>query len=387
MPSEATGRDYVGEALARVERMTRTITAALAERGFQPVEPAIMQPADILLELYGEDIRRRAFIFQDETHGELCLRPDYTAPVARHFLASGATHARFAYAGPVFRRMASGDPRPAQFLQIGMESYGDPDLAGADAAMFDLTARALDWAGVRGARAMTGDLGIAFAVLDAVTMPESWRQRLKRHFWRPRRFRELLHGFVGENDADGDAGRIAFLKAIGSLGEAQARDAIEEMLAMADTPHIGARSPEAIARRFLAQARDAQAHPMSAEVAALIESILAVRCPLDQALDRLTEPCRAAGVRLDAALTRFERRLQALAGRGVDLSATGFDAAFGRNLEYYDGFVFEFTQGEARLAGGGRYDRMMSALGATSAVTAIGAALRPEIILSLEGAI
>ena len=47
------------------------------------VEPAILQPADIFLELSGEELRRRLFLTADVSGRELCLRPDLTIPTCR----------------------------------------------------------------------------------------------------------------------------------------------------------------------------------------------------------------------------------------------------------------------------------------------------------------
>ena len=71
-----------------------------------------------------------------------------------------------------------------------------------------------------------------------------------------------------------------------------------------------------------------------------------------------------------------------------------FAAHFGRNMEYYTGFVFELWsrdgEGPVQVAGGGRYDTLMESLGAKKPVSAIGCALRTERMLVarhfLEGA-
>ena len=45
-----------------------------ANAGALPVETDILQPAEVLLDLYGEDIRARAYLVQDPVAGELFLR-------------------------------------------------------------------------------------------------------------------------------------------------------------------------------------------------------------------------------------------------------------------------------------------------------------------------
>ena len=102
---------------------------------------------------------------------------------------------------------------------------------------------------------------------------------------------------------------------------------------------------------------------MPAEQARLIETALSISGPAGNALARLRALTAEGGADITPALDRFEARLAALEQAGVDAAALPFDAAFGRNLEYYEGFVFEITaQGRPELpplAGGGTVDDMV----------------------------
>ena len=61
-------------------------------------------------------------------------------------------------------------------------------------------------------------------------------------------------------------------------------------------------------------------------------------------------------------------------------------AAFGRPLDYYTGLVFEISANGAVLAGGGRYDRMMTLLGATEEIPAVGFSLWIDCIEAARNA-
>ncbi len=64
-----------------------------------------------------------------------------------------------------------------------------------------------------------------------------------------------------------------------------------------------------------------------------------------------------------------------------------FSAEFGRNLEYYTGFVFEVVVPKlgtgSPVAGGGRYDGLLKAVGAPEQVPAVGSAIHTERLLSV----
>jgi ATP phosphoribosyltransferase regulatory subunit len=63
-----------------------------------------------------------------------------------------------------------------------------------------------------------------------------------------------------------------------------------------------------------------------------------------------------------------------------------FSAVFGRSLEYYTGFVFEIEteiDGQTvQIAGGGRYDSLMTEIGAPRKVPAVGCAIHTERLLA-----
>jgi ATP phosphoribosyltransferase regulatory subunit len=86
----------------------------------------------------------------------------------------------------------------------------------------------------------------------------------------------------------------------------------------------------------------------------------------------------------------YEERVAELERRGLAPDRFLFAASFGRDLEYYTGLVFEIETevGGARLqvAGGGRYDSLMSDIGSPVRVPAVGCALYTERLLAAVGA-
>ncbi len=373
-----------GEDHAATERVLATLAALFAGAGYAPVSTAHLFEADTLIDLYGEDIRGRAFLFPGGSGGgsELCLRPDFTVPVVRAHGANGWDRAaRYTYQGPVFRRQPPGSTRPMEYLQAGVENLGGPDAAEADAQVFTLIQEGLEAVGAGQVSVMTGDLGIVFALLDALAMPAHRRHRLRRHFWRPRRFHELIEDFVA-----GPAAPTALrARLIAAANGPDAASAIAAIATDAGAP-LGLREIDEIVTRTLALAAADTDPPMPAEQAGLIETALSIKGPAGNALARLRTLTAEGSANITPALDRFEARLTALERAGVDAAALPFDAAFGRNLEYYEGFVFEITA-EGRpdlppLAGGGRYDAMTRRLGAARAVPAVGAMIRPEAVLA-----
>ena len=173
------------------------IMGAFADAGAERFEAQALQPADVLLDLYGEDIRARAFTTREGAE-ELMLRPDFTVPVVQRHMTQGAAPARYCYAGPVWRKQ-NGTTRPREYLQCGVELFDTPDhdAAETDAEVFALLSGILSG---RGLQVAIGDMGILLAAIDALDTSEARRAALRRHLWRPSRFHRLLERFSNDGE-------------------------------------------------------------------------------------------------------------------------------------------------------------------------------------------
>ena len=109
-----------------------------------------------------------------------------------------------------------------------------------------------------------------------------------------------------------------------------------------------------------------------------------------EAIDRIALIAKGAGIDLGNALAAETRRFERLSRDGIDLSNAIFATEFGRSLEYYSGLVFQIeTKGRETLhiAGGGRYDGLLTDLGSPRAVPAVGSAIHTERLLAaIQGA-
>ncbi len=362
---------------------TRSLIRAEAERlltrfvdaGATQVEAAALQPAETLLDLYGEDIRARAYVTHDPAQGEMMLRPDFTVPVVQMHMHEGAEPARYTYMGPVWRKQQPGSTRAPEYLQVGFELFARDNPAAADAEVFALFHEALAGFGLRAA---TGDLGILMAAVDGLDTLPRRKAALRRHIWRPERFRQLLDRYSGKRPVP--PARATLLQAV------QTND-VNDLIAAAGS-HVGLRSRDEIAERVSALQQDAAAPPLSGEQVALLEAILSLREKSPVALASLRRIARDMPA-ITPALDLMEARLSALAERGVDVDALDFEGSYGRTtLEYYDGFVFGFYA-EARddlpvIASGGRYDALTGVLGQGRSIPAVGGVVRPEFIIALK---
>jgi ATP phosphoribosyltransferase regulatory subunit len=353
------------------------LVASYERAGYARVHPAILQPAEPFLDLSGEDIRKRMYLTADPQGRELCLRPDLTIPVSRDYLASSSAGKAqgFCYLGPVFRHRSDGT---GESLQAGIESFGRPDVAAADAEMLALGLEVTGHYGLAAPDIRIGDVGLFAAVIAALDLAPAWQRRLIKDFnHKTSLAHDLERLTISASHARPEYQGV--LAALAGSDPNAAHALVTDLLSIAGITAVGGRSVGEIADRFLEQAALGAQTSLPQETRRLIERFLGIAGDPDQAAADLRAFATDARLSLDAALDLFESRTGFLAAHGVDVGRIRFSTAFGRGLDYYTGFVFELHDPNARaaepLAAGGRYDGLLTRLGSPVAIPAVGFAV------------
>ncbi len=364
----------------------QTLVASYARAGYTQVEPPVLQPAEPFLDLSGEDIRRRMLLTTDPEGQELCLRPDLTIPVSRDYLQSPAAGqaAGFCYLGAVFRHR---EAAAAEFLQAGIESFGRHDTAAADAEMLALGLEATTQYEINPPEIRIGDVGLFRAFIAALDLSPAWQRRLVKDFNRKSSLAHDLDQLTLAAAASPPEYQGVLAALAGSDLNA-AHHLVTDLLSIAGIAAVGGRSVAEIADRFLEQAALNAPTRLPREKRALIERFLTIRGDPDEAAGELLALARNAGISLDPAVDLFETRTGFLAARGVDVRTIKFLTAFGRGFDYYTGFVFELHDARAKspLVAGGRYDGLLTRLGAREPIPAVGFAASIEELAACGGA-
>ena len=223
-------------------------------------------------------------------------------------------------------------------------------------------------------RVTIGDAGLLSALLDKLALPPVWLRRIRSGLAKGLPLSDIFSPAVDQR-AD-HSGVLAALDGADKLG---ARALVEDLLKIAGISALGGRTAGEIAERFLEQAQLRSGAGLDFDKRGLLEKFFGVEGHPDEASAQLRTLFAAARIDLSNALDAFDQRLNFLAARGIDMDKIHFSASFARNLDYYTGFVFEAheagTDPQAPAIGGGRYDRLLSTLGAKSDIPAVGAAI------------
>ncbi|MBJ3777285.1 ATP phosphoribosyltransferase regulatory subunit [Acuticoccus mangrovi] len=344
------------------------LMAVLEAASEATLAPALLQPADIFVELAGEEFRKRLFVTDGVDGATLCLRPDFTIPVCLEHLATAhEAPTAYAYRGKIFRRRrAVGEP---EFEQAGTEWIGHADEMATDARLFALAMACADAVELTPA-VRVGDANIFGALTAALGLSATWRERLSTAFGDETRLAAALNRLALRDQPDGIAARLA--PALAHVDGRQARAIVDAMIGLPPQVPAGGRTSDDIAARILELATGTGRDAATVDV---IARYLEVSAPLDRAADALTAFARAEGLELDAAIALFAARVEAMVALGLNTSAVTFDARFGRRIGYYTGFVFEMLDPDrpgAEVIAGGRYDKLIALLDPKKSLPAVG---------------
>ena len=154
--------DALPDEAARLDSLRRRLLDLYAGRGYELVQPPLIEYLESLLTGAGRDLDLRTFKLVDQGSGQtLGVRADMTAQVARidaHLLNRPGV-VRLCYCDSVLHAQPADMQASREPFQLGAELYGYADLA-ADLEIVRLAAASLQAAGAPAARIDLGHMGI-----------------------------------------------------------------------------------------------------------------------------------------------------------------------------------------------------------------------------------
>ena len=168
--------DVLPAEAAKIEALRRSILDLFASWGYELVMPPLLEYLDSLLTGTGHDLDLRTFKLVDQLSGKMMgVRADITPQVARidAHLLNRESVTRLCYCGSVLHARPATLAATREPIQIGAEIYGHAGVA-SDLEIQRLLVRALEIAGVRGARIDIGHVAVFRSLVRAAGIgPES----------------------------------------------------------------------------------------------------------------------------------------------------------------------------------------------------------------------
>jgi ATP phosphoribosyltransferase regulatory subunit len=176
--------EYIQDALPdearKVEGLRRALLDAFAVRGYQLVQPPLLEYLDGLLTGAGQDLELRTFKLVDQLSGRsMGVRADMTPQVARidaHLLNRRGV-SRLCYCGSVLHSLPASLVATREPLQLGAEIYGHAGLE-ADVEIIRLLAESLALTRLPATRIDLGHVGLFRALVAMAGLEAEQEQTL-----------------------------------------------------------------------------------------------------------------------------------------------------------------------------------------------------------------
>jgi len=333
------------------------------KKGFKVKEFENIIESKIIIERSGEVFKKSLLSFEDESGKNFSLRPDLTISACLDYIKNVKKGVyKYAYFDQAYRRTFGKESLVRN--QLGCEIIGSTNLQ-LNLEIINLLDQSLKKITKNKTIVRLNDINIFYSLVESLKLPTRWRLRLKRHFWRPEYFSELITRLSTNSDIQKNVFEMdkkSYLK----------------MRKVNKNTMIAGRKVSEILNRFQKKIKEPRSNIDGKRVARIVNNFLKINCPFGKAKNELRK--FETENNLNLKLDNFNI---------FDLNLKNNDVYFstntGRNVEYYTGLVFEILKKSKNLnlASGGSYDNLMQTLGSIKKIPAIGGAINYDNLLKL----
>jgi ATP phosphoribosyltransferase regulatory subunit len=343
------------------KNLSENILRSVKSKGFKYIDLPSVIEANHIVQRSGENFRKFIFSFIDQNGSELCLRPDLTIASCLRYLENNLKgKEKIFYSGQAYRKSQNKKDSIIRD-QVGFEIIGSKDEKNDDKEIINTSLKSLQNIKYTSGKLIIGNVEIFNLLISKLDIPKRWKLRLSRHFWREKYFNDLLKRLETNSDVD---------PTIVEIDKKRYFKMLKEDLSKV----IAGRSIDEILKRFDNKIRDPRGTKKGANVSKIIKEFLKIKCPINKAASELNKFFKKNKINLVV-----DQKYFPVSENKISKLNVIFSASFGRQLEYYTGMVFKIDikskSKNRNIINGGRYDKLISDLGAKNQVAAVGAAL------------
>jgi len=343
------------------KNLSENILRSVKSKGFKYIDLPSVIEANHIVQRSGENFRKFIFSFIDQNGSELCLRPDLTIASCLRYLENNLKRKeKIYYSGQAYRKSQNKKDSIIRD-QVGFEIIGSKDEKNDDKEIINTSLKSLQNIKYSSGILTIGNVEIFNLLISKLDIPNRWRLRLSRHFWREKYFNDLLKRLETNSDVD---------PTIVEIDKKRYFKMLKEDLSKV----IAGRSINEILKRFDNKIRDPRGARKGENVSKIIKEFLKIKCPINKAASELNKFFKKNKINLVV-----DQKYFPVSENKISKLNVVFSASFGRQLEYYTGMVFKIDikskLKNKNIINGGRYDKLISDLGSKNQVAAVGAAL------------
>ncbi len=340
----------------------KNISNILKSSGFKNIDLDNIIESKYVLKRSGGNLSQYLFSFFDKNNNEWSLISDLSiASVKKYIQSKTNKRTKWSYSGEAYKK----SNKSPIVKQIGWEIFGSFNKIKDDSEIIQTSLKLFKKSNFKKCKLNISNIEIFHVLVDKLSLPVRWREKIKRHFSRKEYFEELLKKLSDDKDINP------------KIVEADKRRV--EKLRKTDLNRVysGRNLSDIIERFDLKNYKDVRDKSYKRDIK-IIKEYLKISCPINKTPQILNNFFYKYNLNIFLSSDYFPIKKNNMKNVKVF-----FTPNINRSVEYYTGMTFNITINKkgknSILVSGGRFDNLIGNL-SNKNIPAVGAAINSDII-------
>jgi ATP phosphoribosyltransferase regulatory subunit len=340
----------------------KNISNILKSSGFKNIELDNIIESKYILKRSGGNLSQYLFSFFDKNNNEWSLISDLSiASVKKYIQSKTNKRTKWYYSGEAYKK----NNKSPIVKQTGFEIFGSFNKIKDDREVIQTSIKLFKKSNFKKCKLNISNIEIFYVLVDKLSIPVRYREKIKRHFSRKQYFEELLKKL-----SDGKDINQKIIEADKKRVEKLRKTDLNKL-------YSGRRLSDIIERFDLKNYKDVRDKSYKRDIK-IIKEYLKISCPIEKAPELLNNFFNKYNLNIYLSSDFFP-----IKKNNIKNVKVLFNPNINRSLEYYTAMTFNITtnkKGKERvLVSGGRFDKLIGNL-SNKNIPAVGAALNSDII-------
>ena len=340
----------------------KNISNILKSSGFKNIELDNIIESKYILKRSGGNLSQYLFSFFDKNNNEWSLISDLSiASVKKYIQSKTNKRTKWYYSGEAYKK----NNKSPIVKQTGFEIFGSLNKIKDDREVIQTSIKLFKKSNFKKCKLNISNIEIFYVLVDKLSIPVRYREKIKRHFSRKQYFEELLKKL-----SDGKDINQKIIEADKKRVEKLRKTDLNKL-------YSGRRLSDIIERFDLKNYKDVRDKSYKKDIK-IIKEYLKISCPIEKAPELLNNFFNKYNLNIYLSSDFFP-----IKKNNIKNVKVLFNPNINRSLEYYTAMTFNITtnkKGKDRvLVSGGRFDKLIGNL-SNKNIPAVGAALNSDII-------
>ena len=340
----------------------KNISNILKSSGFKNIELDNIIESKYILKRSGGNLSQYLFSFFDKNNNEWSLISDLSiASVKKYIKSKSNKRTKWYYSGEAYKK----NNKSPIVKQTGFEIFGSFNKIKDDREVIQTSIKLFKKSNFKKCKLNISNIEIFNLLVDKLSIPVRYREKIKRHFSRKQYFEELLKKL-----SDGKDINQKIIEADKKRVEKLRKTDLNKL-------YSGRRLSDIIERFDLKNYKDVRDKSYKRDIK-IIREYLKISCPIEKAPELLNNFFNKYNLNIYLSSDFFP-----IKKNNIKNVKVLFNPNINRSLEYYTAMTFNITTNKKGinnvLVSGGRFDELIGNL-SNKNIPAVGAALNSDII-------